>query len=494
MSIAVVTLGAEGTALVGGLERLHGPVTVVRRCAELAELIAACQGGLASVAVVVGSTDSLTATFVDRLAEVGVAIVGLADDDGERLRLAGLGVRSAPQAVEPRELARLIAEAADDLSNALSDAVDDAQREGPRGGGAPSSSFSLAGARPVPQPVPKPAAKPGSRRHSRATDGAPGYSTGDDLGAENAAAPGASETGAPPAEPARAEAARQQGSLIAVWGPIGSPGRTTIAVNLAGELAAEGQRVVLVDADTFGPSIAAHLGLLDESAGIAQACRLADQGTLDRETLGRIASTVVTSEGTLLALTGLTRADRWPELRAASFAAVLERCREIADTVVVDAGFSLEADEELSFDTMAPRRNAATLRALENADRVLAVGAADAVGMPRLVRGLSELERAVPHAAPDVVFNKIRRGALGRFPERALREAWERFGPDRSIAAFVPYDADAADAALLGGHLLLESAPHSALRRAIAGIACTAVQQNRKSAVSSARALAKRSR
>ena len=38
--------------VVGGLERLHGPVTVVRRCAELTELLAACQSGLARAAVV----------------------------------------------------------------------------------------------------------------------------------------------------------------------------------------------------------------------------------------------------------------------------------------------------------------------------------------------------------------------------------------------------------------------------------------------------------
>jgi Flp pilus assembly CpaE family ATPase len=128
------------------------------------------------------------------------------------------------------------------------------------------------------------------------------------------------------------------------------------------------------------------------------------------------------------------------------------------------------------------------------ANRVIAVGAADAVGMPRLVRGLSELERAVPDAAPEVVFNKVRRSALGRFPERALRDAWERFGPDRAIAAILPFDPDAADAALRGGSLLLESAPESALRRAIAELVCTSVQRNRKTAVASARALSKRPR
>ena len=52
MSIPVVTVGQTQEDLVDGLERLHGPVTVVRRCAELTELLAACQSGLARAAVV----------------------------------------------------------------------------------------------------------------------------------------------------------------------------------------------------------------------------------------------------------------------------------------------------------------------------------------------------------------------------------------------------------------------------------------------------------
>ena len=87
------------------------------------------------------------------------------------------------------------------------------------------------------------------------------------------------------------------------------------------------------------------------------------------------------------------------------------------------------ADEELSFDTMAPRRNAATLRSLELADTVFAVGAADSIGVPRLVRGLAELAAAVPQASPRVVLNKVRQSAVGRSPERQLRDAWERYGP-----------------------------------------------------------------
>jgi hypothetical protein len=197
---------------------------------------------------------------------------------------------------------------------------------------------------------------------------------------------------------------------------------------------------------------------------------------------------VATRLGTFRVLTGITRADRWTELRAAAFSLVLERARDIADVVVVDTGFCLEADEELSFDTMAPRRNAATLRSLEVADTVYAIGSADPVGVPRLVRGLAELELAVPQVTPLVVMNKVRAGAVGRAPERQLRDAWDRYGPATGIHAFLPADGPAADSALLGGSLLLESAPDSKLRAAIGKLVCASVQQKAKSSVFSSTA------
>ena len=56
-----------------------------------------------------------------------------------------------------------------------------------------------------------------------------------------------------------------------VWGPTGAPGRTTLAIGLAAELAGSGLPTVLVDADTYGASVAQCLGLLDESSGLATA-------------------------------------------------------------------------------------------------------------------------------------------------------------------------------------------------------------------------------
>ncbi|MFJ5860535.1 CpaE family protein [Pseudarthrobacter sp. NPDC092439] len=426
MSIPVVTVGQDRD-LVGGLERLHGPVTVVRRCSELPELLAACQSGLARAAVVAEGTEGLTASLVDRLGAVGVAVIALTDRPDEAARLLGIGVASALTGVEPAELSDRIAEAVEHL-------------------------------------------------------------TGQGHASRSSMADTAALLTAVPAGPGEGPDDPGPGRIIALWGPAGSPGRTTLAVNVAGELAADGKDVILVDADSYGASVAAVLGLLDESAGLAQACRLADQGVLDAAALARVAASVATAQGTFRVLTGITRADRWTELRAPALAKVLERARQLADVVVVDAGFCLEADEELSFDTMAPRRNAATLRSLELADTVFAVGAADPVGVPRLVRGLAELEAAVPQASPVVVLNKVRASAVGRGPERQLRDAWQRYGPESAIQAFLPFDGQAADAALLGGSLLLECAPESDLRHAIRNLVCAPAQQNRKSSVFSSTA------
>ena len=252
--------------------------------------------------------------------------------------------------------------------------------------------------------------------------------------------------------------------------------------------------MLLVDADSYGASVAALLGLLDEAAGLAQACRLADQGLLDADALLRIATPVATKAGTFRVLTGITRADRWTELRAAALTLVLERAREVADVTVVDTGFCLEADEELSFDTGAPRRNAATLKSLELADTVFAVGAADSIGVPRLVRGLAELQAAVPQAAPRVVLNKVRAAAVGPVARSASS------GPRGSGTArrrrsrpSCPPTLRRAMPPCCPGLLLLESAPESELRRAIAKLVCAPAQRNTKSFVfsSTARRLAK---
>jgi Flp pilus assembly CpaE family ATPase len=149
---------------------------------------------------------------------------------------------------------------------------------------------------------------------------------------------------------------------------------------------------------------------------------------------------------------------------------VLEEARRLAGVTVVDCSFNVEDDEELSFDTAAPRRNGATLAVLEAADTVLCVSGADPVALQRTIRALGELREALPEVEPVVVVNQVRRGPVPGDPRREIAGAVERF-TGREVRVFLPADRRATDAALAGGRTLAEVAPASPLRTALRSLA-----------------------
>lgn len=276
---------------------------------------------------------------------------------------------------------------------------------------------------------------------------------------------------APGPAPARTTPGTVDGVLVAVWGPTGAPGRTTLAVNLAAELAGRPRvdqpTVLLVDADTYGGTVAQVLGLLDEAPGLAAAARAAGSGLLDAASLAALTPRL---DSGLRVLTGLSRADRWPEVPTMSLHGVWAACRSLADVTVVDCAFCLEQDEALTYDTRAPQRNAATLAALAAADVVVVVGAGDPVGLQRLVRALGALDDLGLAPRRRVVVNRVRATASGPRPREAVREALRRYAgvPD---AVVLPDEQATCDGALLHARTLAEHAPTSPLRRAVAGLA-----------------------
>ncbi len=277
-----------------------------------------------------------------------------------------------------------------------------------------------------------------------------------------------------PAVQAPRRATSGRGRVVAVWGPTGAPGRTTVATGLAGELALQGWPTLVVDADVYGGSVAPSFGLPDEAAGLATACRAANLGTLDTRVLDGL---VVEIAPQLHALTGIDRAERWPELRPAAVEVVLELARARAAVTLVDCGFSLEQDEELSYDTLAPRRNGATLAVLEDADLVLVVGSADRLGLPRLARALGELGESVPEAKAAVVLNRVREGAVPSSVGQA-RADLRRLTGQEAVAA-LPWDGAALDLALGRGRPLAQVAPHAPVRRALVELADVLVGSRR---------------
>ena len=384
---------------------------VTRRCADVAELLAAAAAGLGRAAVVSAGLPGLDRAAVEHLRTSGVRVLALADADWPLDRVRHLGVDAV--ASQDDAVDAIVAEVQRMLAG----------ERGPRVGAGPGS------------PVPP-------------DDDSPAGTVRDDAGLPD------------------------RGRLVAVWGPTGAPGRSTVALTLAHELAEMTRRkgagpVLVVDADTYGGAVAQLLGMLDEAPGIAAAARAAATGRLDG--VGLAALTPVLANG-LRVLTGISRAARWPELPAAHLSVVWHAARDLAAWTVVDCGFCLEQDEALSYDTRAPQRNAATLSALAEADLVIVVGRGDPIGLQRLVRGLGDLDDlGIPAGRRRVVVNRVRASASGSRPRQVVRDALRRYaGVD---AHLVPDDQSACDGAVLAARTLSEHAPGSPARKALAELA-----------------------
>jgi len=449
MTDVITGLGPAWESIVAtALESATG-VTVIRRCADVAELLSVAEAGLGQCAVISADLRGLDLSLVRTLTDHGIALLGLypSEDEAAERRLRQLGISAVlPVDADASLLGEVVRREGERRAPGAAGA-------GPAGATAPGTAGRDALRRP--EDLRAPSADPGGVLVGSRGRGGPD--------ATHQPAAGWRPQGAPPSPEDEAET---RSSVIAVWGPTGAPGRTTIAVNVAAELATRGHEVLLVDADTYGGCVSQALGLLDEAPGIAAVCRAAEHGALDLSALARLAPFVAPG---LRVLTGLPKAERWPEVRAAALERVLDLSRSLASLVVIDCGFCIEDDEELSYDTAAPRRNESTLTALGAADAVLAVGGADPVALQRFVRALQDLG-TVPSPTPLPVVNRVRASAVGAGPQQRIADSLLRFAGLEGIR-FVPNAPDVVDAALLAGRSVVEHAPDSALRGAFAELA-----------------------
>lgn len=226
------------------------------------------------------------------------------------------------------------------------------------------------------------------------------------------------------------------GRLVAVWGPHGAPGRSTLALSLASMLAAR-ESTLLVDADVYGGSQAQQVALLDDVSGLLAAARSANRG--DHVA---VADHAVGIDERLDLLSGIVHAQMGASLRPAAVERVLGQAREVYPQVVADCGFGLDVSGP------SPSRDEVTLRLLRDADVVAVVGRADPVGLARLVRGLHDV-REVTGAEPVVVLNRVRAG-LG-WSRRELVATVRRL-TGLEPAVLVPDDPGTVDAAVMAGH------------------------------------------
>jgi MinD-like ATPase involved in chromosome partitioning or flagellar assembly len=249
-----------------------------------------------------------------------------------------------------------------------------------------------------------------------------------------------------PAAPAAPDDRRAP--LVAVWGPAGAPGRSTVALGLAAAAAARGLDTVLVDADTYGGALGQLVSVLDDVSGVVAACRAANNGRS-----AEVIDHLLEIDPRLRLLTGLPRGDMWPQVRTGAFEAVLTQLRAAAELVVADCGFSLEPAT-----SPAAARNQTTLQVLEEADSIVVVGRPDPVGLARLVRGLHDLATVLPGCSPVVVVNMMR-PSLG-WGDREVRATVSRLTGIEPVV-HLPHDQSALDLAAVSGRTPRDAAPSS---------------------------------
>lgn len=421
-----VILGLGGLADEAELVRAAAPcgLEVVRRCVDAVDLLAAAATDSHIPVVVSSGLGRLTPEVVLRLGER--TVIGLAPDTLGRERLARMGVDPV---IDVAPSAQVTMQQVADVCRARAERT----HHRPSGHQSESVGEPLTSVTPIPAPAVPSDVDASQHRFHDDGGGAPH--------APHLQSP------SPRPSPSPSPSPSQTGRVIAVWGPQGAPGRTTVAIGVAEAWAHVRQRVCLVDADTYAPSITMALGLVEPTSGLAAACRHVEAGTL---TVSGLSSLTIEVESHWRVLGGIERADRWSEVRPTAVERLWPLLRQAFDLIVVDTGFCLEVDGNPG--AWARQRNGVATSALAQADHIIAVADASPLGAARLLAAVDDLGSPTERPTTTIVRNRAFgrgadwRTAIGpRLPgammhdvpddPRVVRAAWEQgTGPRRSGA------------------------------------------------------------
>jgi MinD-like ATPase involved in chromosome partitioning or flagellar assembly len=183
--------------------------------------------------------------------------------------------------------------------------------------------------------------------------------------------------------------------VLSIFGPPGSTGKSSLALNLAYEFAEQGKSVLLVDLDTYSPSLAHQLGVTDPPAALAGCARLIRQGRFDREQLNRLSVHVKHRRAEFRALTGLATSRRWPEINEETVTQLLLLARQEFDLIILDVASHLEPS--LTSANHPTERNIVTRTALAQADIALNVLGESSLSLSRHLNHFTELQELQPN-------------------------------------------------------------------------------------------------
>ena len=250
---------------------------------------------------------------------------------------------------------------------------------------------------------------------------------------------------------------------ICVWGPAGSPGKSTFAANMACEMALEGHRVLLVDLDTFSPCLSEMFGLIDHPPGLAAAVRLVGQGRFDLEQINRLAVRFDVGSGHLAILTGLSSSSRWPEIGAEKVEGLINGALQHFDFVILDVASQLESS--IRQVGGAVDRNIAARTAISVSSKTVAMLSSEPIGVKRFLEAYDQVSALTSNSL--IVANRLRTSALGAKAKQQVDDAIRHFF-NRSIAAFIPDDSESCDRAVFEMVPLAMMKRSSSARQAIA--------------------------
>ena len=262
----------------------------------------------------------------------------------------------------------------------------------------------------------------------------------------------------------RSKAAFQssEARVISVWGAPGSPGRSIVAANVACELAVAGAKVLLIDLDTYAPSLAMSFGVTENPVGISAACRLVGQGRLDEAQIERLSTVLEAGKGRLSLLAGISSPARWPEITGEKLVDLLKFSRSLFDYTILDLAAPLEPGVRQIGGAID--RNQATRTALSESDQTLVVIAADPVGVARFLEHQAQLAELAAHQL--FIANRLRTSVLGLGASRQIQDALARAGL-AAIEHFIPNDPASCDQAARDGVPLAMMKRSSSARQSI---------------------------
>lgn len=218
--------------------------------------------------------------------------------------------------------------------------------------------------------------------------------------------------------------------LISVWGTNGSPGRTSVAINIGFNLAKKNSATLLIDLDAVAPSIASALGLVSEVPGISSVVHDALKGRLNQDSIEK--NVIEVSKG-LHVLTGISNPKRWPELRSEGLLQVLKHCSQIYPNIVCDLSAVLPETTDSSFnDVDIFKRFDHIPKVMEISSRVIFVLSATPLSLIRASESL-EILKEISKAEPLIVLNKVNNINLGEKYEDTAGVILGRWGDPQYI-------------------------------------------------------------